>query len=78
MDRASHKRNSRLKVKRENDEICERRSRVLIVEVIVEPVVVPVPLPVVPVQVLDVQVAVRVAELCAAPSAPPPFDYSLG
>ena len=59
--------NSRIKVRRENDEICERRGRV-----------VPVPPVAVPVQVLDVQVAVRVAESCAVPSAPPPFDFSRG
>ncbi len=41
---------------------CERRRRVLGIPVIVEPVVVVVPVPrtVIPVQVPDVQVAVRV------------------
>ena len=65
-------------MKRENDEICERRDRVVGVPVVVEPVVVPVPPVAVPVEVLDVQVAARVAESCAVPSAPPPFDYSRG
>ena len=63
-------------MKWENDEICERRGRVVGVPVVVEPVVVPVPPAAVPVQVLDVQVAVRVAESCAVPSAPPSVDYS--
>ena len=70
------KRNSRLELKRENDEICEHRGRVVGVPVVVKPVVVPVPLTIIPVQVLDVQVAVRVAESCAVPSAPPSVDYS--
>ena len=44
-----------------NEETGEHRRRVVVVEVIVEPVVVPVPLTVVPVQVQDVPVTVRAA-----------------
>ncbi len=51
-------------------------SRVVVVEVVVEPIVVPVPLLTVPVEVTDIQVAVRVAILYNLPSKPPPLEYS--
>lgn len=54
------------------------RRRVLDVELVVEPVVVPVPLPVVPVEVTDVQVAIRVAVVRTAPSKPLPVECSPG
>lgn len=43
---------------------CENRRHVVLIEVVVQPVHVPVPLAVVPVQVQDVAVAVRVPEKC--------------
>ena len=48
--------NSRLEVRRENDEICEHRGRVMGVPVAAEPAVVPVPPVAEPVERLDKQV----------------------
>jgi len=42
--------------------------------VIVEPVVVRDHLTVVPIAIADIQVAVRVAEICEIPSIPPPIE----
>ncbi len=56
--------------------VAGESSRVVVVEVIVEPVVVPVPPVVVPIEVTNIQVAVRVAVLYNLPSMPPPLEYS--
>jgi hypothetical protein len=61
-----------------NEEICADRGRVVVIELIVEPVVVPVPLLAVPVEVADHQVAVRVPVKYNLPPVPPPFEYSQG
>jgi len=61
-----------------NEAGCGDSSRVVVVEVIVEPVVVPVPLITVPDEVADNEVAVGVAVTCSVPSLPPPFEYSQG
>lgn len=53
-----------------NERSCRNRSRIVVVEVIVEPVVVPVPLVVVPVQVTDMQFAIGVAVSYTIPSTP--------
>ncbi len=50
-----------LQVRRRNEESCEPRRRIVVVEVVVEPVVVPVPPVLVEVQVSNVEIAVRVA-----------------
>lgn len=50
----------------------------MLVEVVVKPVVVAVPAVAVPVEVTHVEVAVGVAEMCEAPSVPPPPEYSKG
>ena len=57
---------------------CDNGSRVVVVPVIVEPVVVPVPRTIVPVQVADIDIAVRVAVMYNMPSVPLPFEYSWG
>ena len=44
-----------------HEDAGEDRGRVLVIELVVEPVVVPVPLAVVPVEVTNVAVAVRIA-----------------
>ncbi len=59
-----------------NEETGGNRGRVLVVELIVEPVVVPVPLSVLEVQVADVEVAVRIAVSRKASSGTPSLDYS--
>lgn len=50
-------------MKREKKESCEQHRRIVGVEVIVEPVVVPVPPRTVPVEIADIEVAVRVANV---------------
>lgn len=50
-------------LKERNKESCAQDSRVAGIEIVVEPVVVPVPLIAVPVEVTDVQVAIRVANV---------------
>ena len=52
------------------------RSRVIVVEVVVEPVVVPVPPATIPVEVTNIQVAIGVADTYSASSLPPPLDQS--
>lgn len=59
---------------RRNEEVCERRSGVVSVPVVVEPVVVPDPLVSVPVEVTDVEVAIGVAVLYRPPSISPPLE----
>jgi len=56
--------------------VAGESSRVVVVEIIVEPIVVPVPPVVVPIEAADIQVAVRVAVLYSLPSMPPPLEYS--
>jgi hypothetical protein len=46
--------------------------------VIVEPIGIPIPPIIVPVQIANVEVAVRVAVLYTLPSMSPPFEYSQG
>jgi hypothetical protein len=57
---------------------CENRSRIIDVEVVIKPVIVLIPLAVVPIQVTDVEVAIRVAVVCGAPPISLPVEYSLG
>ena len=45
-----------------NEKICENSRRIAGIKVIVQPVVVPVPLTIVPVEVQDITVAVRVPQ----------------
>lgn len=52
------------------------RSRIVAIEVIVEPVEVPVPPVAIPVEVTHVQVVVRVAVACNVPPLPPLLEYS--
>ena len=61
-----------------NKESCERSDRILEVPVVVEPIVVPVPRTVVPVEIADVEVVVRVAVMYKKPSSPLPFECSRG
>ena len=56
--------------------ICERRGGFVVVPVIVKPIDVPLPPVAIPVEVRDIQVTVRVAEMCQASSAALPLDYS--
>ena len=65
-------------VRRRNKQSCVQSRRVVAVPVVVEPVDIPVPPAAVPVQIPDIQVAVRVAVAYEAPSMPPPFEYSRG
>jgi hypothetical protein len=55
---------------------CGQRGGVVRVEVVVEPVVVPVPRTSVPVEVTDVEVAVRVAIMYRMPPLPLLLEYS--
>lgn len=66
MDGADRFQNKTLPPKRRerNEAICEHGRRVVDVPVVVEPVHVPVPRTVVPVQIQDVAVAVRVPQDC--------------
>ncbi|HBV01161.1 MAG TPA: hypothetical protein DEF00_02060 [Candidatus Taylorbacteria bacterium] len=50
----------------------------MLIPVVVEPIVVPIPLLAIPVEIPDIEVAVRVAETYEAPSVPPPPEYSKG
>jgi hypothetical protein len=59
---------------RRNEEVCKRRSGIVSVPVIVEPVVVPDPLVSVPIEVTDVEVAIGVAVLYRSPSISPPLE----
>jgi hypothetical protein len=54
-------------LKGRNKESCERSGRIVRIPVIVEPVVVPVPLPAIKVQIEDVAVAIRIAQICKTP-----------
>ena len=56
----AHTRNSRLKSGREKT-IAEARKAIVVIEVVVEPIEVEVPLTVVPVEVRDIAVAIRIA-----------------
>lgn len=58
--------------------ICEDRSRVVVVPIVVEPVVVRDPPRPVPVEVTDVEIAISVAESYEIYSVSPPLDYSQG
>ena len=59
--------------------VARESGRVVIVEVIVEPVVVPVPLVAVPIEVTDVQLAVGIAvKIYKVPPVSPPLEYSRG
>ena len=49
-----------------NEKSCAQDGRIARIEIIVEPVVVPVPLVTVPVEVTDIQIAIRVANICNA------------
>ena len=51
---------------------------VVVVPVVVKPVVVPLPPAIVPVEVANVEVAVRVAVAYKVPPVPPPLEYSQG
>ena len=51
-------------VRGRNEKICENSRRIAGIKVIVQPVVVPVPLTIVPVEVQDITVAVRVPQKC--------------
>jgi hypothetical protein len=62
---------------RRNEESCADESRVLSVELIVEPVVPSLPATVIPVQRPDVAIAVSVV-MYEVPSVPPPIEYSHG
>lgn len=76
MERATDKTKlSQRLVERESEDDCEKR-RVVRLPVIVEPVVAPVPPTVVPIQVTDVEVAIRVAVMHDVPSIAPPLEYS--
>lgn len=68
--------NKTLPQRERNEKICEHRSGVVDIPLVVEPIVVPVPPVLVPVQIPHVQVAVRVAVMYQMPSKPPSFEYS--
>ena len=68
----SWKNKTPLPQQRRNEENCERRRRVVTVPVVVEPVVVRHDLAVVPVTIPNVEVTVRVADMCEAPPVPLP------
>ena len=70
--------NKTLPLRERNEENSTQSRGVVAVPVVVKPVVVPVPPAFVKVKVTDVQVGIRVAVACRAPSVPPPFEYSLG
>ena len=70
--------NKTLPLRERNEENSTQSRGVVAVPVFVKPVVVPVPPAFVKVKVTDVQVGIRVAVACRAPSVPPPFEYSLG
>jgi hypothetical protein len=57
-----------------NEESCEHHSRIVGVPVVIEPVVVHDPLAIVPVEVTDIEVAVRFTVLYKTPSIPPPLE----
>lgn len=59
-----------------NEESCEDSRGVVDVPVVAQPVVAPVPLIVVPVQIPDVEVAIRVAVTYGMPSMSPLLEYS--
>jgi len=75
MGEANHPKNFHSKVERKNKEIFEPSRGVVGVPVVVKPVVVPVPLLAVPVQIRNVEVAIRVAEMYKISSLPPSFKY---
>ena len=55
----------------------EGSRRIVSVPVVVEPVVVPMPRTIIPVQIANVDVAVRVAVMYSMPSVPLPFEPPL-
>jgi hypothetical protein len=55
---------------------CAQDGGVIVIEVIVEPIVVPLPTTLVPDEVANIQVAVRVAIMCRMPSVPLSLEYS--
>ena len=58
------------------EETGGNRGRVIDIPPVVEIVVVHVPLTVVPVHVTDIQVAIRVADICKTPPMTLPFECS--
>jgi len=53
------------KIKGEIKTVARQNSRIVVIEVVVEPIVVPAPLVVIPVEITNTQITVRVA-ICIA------------